>query len=227
MQWINIFRGIERLIIVACIPFLLVIGYKLFVLGATGEMQLSTKVQSASAKLTNVAPGSLCFVLAVALGAYSLFAAYHGSYTEQTGTNSGQPSGASDGQLTQDTPVKADTSAHTAPSVQPGTDRPAGVTVTKKTEWSYVNGGAATNQVPLSYKLRVALNKLYFCDTGHPDPSGLQSCREEYDTKFKKLPLPSDLDTIEQVEKTMASGDVEERIKALKEYGVLERAFEK
>lgn len=224
MEWINVFRGIERLIVVGCIPFLLIIGYKLFVLGATGEMQLSTKLQSASAKLTNVAPGSLCFVLAVALGAYSLFAAYHGSYTEQAATNPPQATGVPDTQPSKDMTSRPNGASHTVPGVSPGGSAPA--SITKKIEWSYVNGGSTITEIPLSYKLRVALNNLYFCDSGHPDSSGLQACREEYDKKFKRLPLPADLDTIEQVERTMASGDAEDKAAAIKKYAVLERAFE-
>jgi hypothetical protein len=226
MEWLNIFRGIERLIIVSCIPFLLVIGYKLFMLGATGQMQLSTKLNSASAKLTNVAPGSLCFVLAVVLGAYSLFAAYRGTYTEQTNNNPAQPNGAPDLQGPKDAMTKTDGSSHTIP--QGSNPAPiARADITKKMEWSYLGGGTTINQLPLSYKLRVALNDLYFCDIGHPDQSGIQACRDEYNKKFKNLPLPADLDTIEQVERTIATGDVEDKIKARKQYRVLERAFEK
>ena len=34
------FRGFERLIVTFCVPLLLYIGYRLFVLGVTGEMKL-------------------------------------------------------------------------------------------------------------------------------------------------------------------------------------------
>src|SRR5579871_4885679 len=43
MEQVLNYRGIERLIVVDTDPILLFIGYKLFVLGATGRMTLSAK----------------------------------------------------------------------------------------------------------------------------------------------------------------------------------------
>ena len=69
-------RSIERLIVVATCPLLIFIGYRLFVLGVTGEMKLAANLDRFSGKLSTVAPGGVCFVLGVALGAYVLARAY-------------------------------------------------------------------------------------------------------------------------------------------------------
>src|SRR5438445_1213833 len=67
------FRGFERLIVTFCVPLLLYIGYRLFVLGVTGEMKLTAKMRDWSGSAAAVAPGSLCFMLGVALGSYVMF----------------------------------------------------------------------------------------------------------------------------------------------------------
>lgn len=68
VTYLAIERAAEKLIIALCVPLLLWIGYKLFVLGAKGEMQLSAKTNSVSGKLTNLSPGVFCFLAAAALG---------------------------------------------------------------------------------------------------------------------------------------------------------------
>lgn len=67
----ELLRGIERLVVVACTPLLLSIGYQLFRLGVTGEMKITTSLQKRwSGTITAVTPGSLCFLLGIALGIY-------------------------------------------------------------------------------------------------------------------------------------------------------------
>jgi hypothetical protein len=69
MPTLEIARAMERLIIVACAPLLLYVGYRLLVLGITGQIQLSANIKNeVGAKFTNLSPGGLCFVLAVAIG---------------------------------------------------------------------------------------------------------------------------------------------------------------
>ena len=63
------FRLAERLMVAACVPILLYIGYRLFESGATGKMTLTAKAEGRFAKLTNLSPGALCFALGVTLGA--------------------------------------------------------------------------------------------------------------------------------------------------------------
>jgi hypothetical protein len=67
------FRGFERLIVTFCVPLLIYIGYRLFVTGVTGEMKITAKMRMWSGSITAVAPGSLCFLLGVALGSYVMF----------------------------------------------------------------------------------------------------------------------------------------------------------
>jgi hypothetical protein len=70
---VTLTREIERLIVVAAVPILLWIGYQLFLRGATGQMTLSADSKTVKGKATNLAPGSLCFLLAASLGGYILF----------------------------------------------------------------------------------------------------------------------------------------------------------
>ena len=67
------FRMAERVIVAACVPILLYIGYRLFESGATGKMKLTAKAEGGLAKLTNLSPGALCFVLSVTLGGVIMF----------------------------------------------------------------------------------------------------------------------------------------------------------
>ena len=67
------FRLAERMIVAVCVPVLLYIGYRLFESGATGKMNLTAKADGRLAKLTNLSPGALCFVLGVTLGAIIVF----------------------------------------------------------------------------------------------------------------------------------------------------------
>lgn len=66
-------RAAERLLVTLCAPLLLFIGYKLFALGATGKMAISAKTTTGSVKLSNLAPGALCFVLGSVLATYVMF----------------------------------------------------------------------------------------------------------------------------------------------------------
>ncbi len=62
------FRGIERMLLVLNVPLLLVIGYKLFLHGFLNTMTIEGSKESTRVKMTRVAPGTCCFVLAVILG---------------------------------------------------------------------------------------------------------------------------------------------------------------
>lgn len=68
-----IFRGIERVIVTLTVPLLIYIGYLLFLKGIKGEMEIAAERHTLKGKFTNVAPGSLCFLLGVTLGAYIMF----------------------------------------------------------------------------------------------------------------------------------------------------------
>jgi len=65
-------RAVEHFVVVACTPLLLFIGYRLFVLGVTGQMELMAQAQGWKGKITNASPGIICFILSTALGALVL-----------------------------------------------------------------------------------------------------------------------------------------------------------
>ena len=67
------FRLAERVIVAVCVPILLYIGYRLFESGATGRINLTAQAEGRLAKLTNLSPGALCFVLGVVLAAVIMF----------------------------------------------------------------------------------------------------------------------------------------------------------
>ncbi len=69
---LELFRGIERLLLAANIPVLLYIGYKLFDHGVLQPMLIEGEHRNSKLRLTQVAPGTFCFILAVILGVYAI-----------------------------------------------------------------------------------------------------------------------------------------------------------
>lgn len=214
-------RVIERIIVAGCIPILLIIGYKLFLLGVTGAMQITVGMSSYTAKVTSVAPGGLCFILAISLGAYSLFSRVQyasSSLTKSTTTmtstqslsapqNTGELNAADTGKPDQVQPSPALTKQKVSLS-------PAPLSVTTKVvkqqvNMSYMTGpGSNVADVPLSYRLRVAIDDLYFCDraSGKTDDD---ACRSAFYKQFTRIPQPQDLEEIEKTERDMRSSVVE------------------
>src|SRR5689334_3227878 len=69
-----ILRESERLVVAACVPLLLYIGFRLFAQGSRRLMQASVGATSKwKLSISNLSPGALCFLLAAALGAYIMF----------------------------------------------------------------------------------------------------------------------------------------------------------
>ncbi|MGY5796177.1 hypothetical protein [Rheinheimera faecalis] len=68
-----IFRGVILFVVALCIPLLMYIGFRLFVMGAKGEITISHDADGKSSKISNLSPGAFCFLLAVGLGAYLTF----------------------------------------------------------------------------------------------------------------------------------------------------------
>ena len=58
------------LILSSCVPLLMYIGFKLFVMGAKGEISITHKSGGDESKLTNLSPGAFCFLLSIVLSAY-------------------------------------------------------------------------------------------------------------------------------------------------------------
>lgn len=65
MEIVTLTRAVERVLVAGTVPLLLFIGYRLFVLGATGKMTLSGRSDRWSGRLSNLSPGVFCFVLSV------------------------------------------------------------------------------------------------------------------------------------------------------------------
>src|SRR5437588_2039256 len=73
LDTVELLRGIERLLVVACAPLLIFIGFQLCRMGVSGEMKITANYDKTRATITAVAPGSLCFLLGVLLGCYIMF----------------------------------------------------------------------------------------------------------------------------------------------------------
>lgn len=63
-------RAMIFLILSTCVPLLMYIGFKLFVMGAKGEISITHKSGGDESKLTNLSPGAFCFLLSIVLSAY-------------------------------------------------------------------------------------------------------------------------------------------------------------
>jgi hypothetical protein len=91
MDFLTLSRGFERLIVVTAAPLLIYIGYRLFVIGVTGQMQVTASMAKAAATFTNVAPGTFCFMLGVGLAIYVLASPL--KITESPADKEGRPGG--------------------------------------------------------------------------------------------------------------------------------------
>lgn len=227
---LEIGRVVERLIIALCIPVLLVIGYKLLVLGVSGDMQITAGMPSFTAKVTRVTPGALCFILAITLGAYCLFSklSIKSDKTETT-TQSIQrqspntqttapPPAKHEGPVSADIKAAAGRSAQTT-STTTQTETMAGTI-------EYLGPNTTQHQLPLSYRIRFALSDLYLCSFSHAqlnDPS----CMSEYQKIFLRLPTSEEVKAIEAAERDMSSNQVQLQVKGNKAYIALREAFEK
>jgi hypothetical protein len=225
----EVFRGIERLVIVLTCPMLLFIGYRLFVLGVTGEMKLSAGMDKLSAKLTTVAPGGVCFVLAVALGAYSLFRPLRTTRESESpqqvqsdgvvaprdmigGSPEVEPGQNGVGGLAprRAAPVVA-TDASDAPPPKARTTRnsitAAPAYSKEKTTFEYASGPGGFRVGALSTALRAALGELWLCEQTARLSRGdtltdadVSQCRQVYGKRFRQLPSAEDLKEIERLE---------------------------
>lgn len=68
----NLARSLERLLIVANVPVLLLIGYKLFLAGATANTSFMIESKTWKGKVVRLSPGVACFVVAGVLAWTSL-----------------------------------------------------------------------------------------------------------------------------------------------------------
>lgn len=197
-------RFAERLLALTSIPLLLWIGYKLFVLGVTGQMTITGTYKKAwSVKLTQVAPGTFCFILGVVLALYTLHANvlhYGMDQTIQSAlaghANLPGPDTARPNQVT----PAAGTSKGGVENIAQG-----------KTQLvvDYLNG---PNQWPLSFRIRYALSQRDICKASlGPVPSSGASdkCDQMYYGLFSHIPKDVDISRIEKEEIASSHGSSE------------------
>lgn len=200
METLEIARAVERLIIDACAPLLLYIGYRLFLVGATGQIQLSADVKNRlRAKLTNLSPGALCFVLAVAIGVTSFKRPLHFSSSDSQTIQGTNPTGAGDPiSAVSNQPLPTLVKNHHATDGERG----AGKTV----DIEYLGGKETADVTPLlSQQLERGLSAVLFCQDS-PATTDPASCFDStgWTKKFKKMPAPQDLEQIEALEKRLS-----------------------
>ena len=61
---------LERLMITACVPLLIFIGYRLFVMGARGEIDFRSKRDAETFAFRNLSPGAVCLLAALMLAVW-------------------------------------------------------------------------------------------------------------------------------------------------------------
>lgn len=231
-------REAERLIICSCAPILLILGYKLFLSGATGNINLSLKSGTWSGKAANVTPGALCFLLGVGLGIYILQDKVNVTYLEHyRAAQSEKNTGISPVNIKVETapstpvPVTAVTSTPipkrpqiTNPQknnkVEPASgkmpppvpEKPStAVSIEKFFRYDGIIG-KLSDEIPLSLKLRLVLSELYFCD--QPDLDHMTSmtrsekCVQSVTTRFGLRTPLPDVEQIKRIE------ELERRVRA-------------
>jgi hypothetical protein len=189
-------RGIERLIVVANTPILLLIGYRLFVLGVTGQMKLTTKVDKWSATFVNLTPGGFCFLLSVALAGYILF-------NKVPVAIPGPPANSESRPLTEPA-VEPQNLSSDGESPKPAKDRSgkSGPAAAPVPVFYYLG---ETHAVPLSILLRKGLSDLWLCQ--HTPGADEDRCMDTFSSKFRTGVTAQDLTTIEKLEKDSAQGN--------------------
>ena len=200
-------RGIERIFIASTIPLLLWIGYRLFVLGATGQMTLTAKTEKIQGKIANLSPGCFCFLIAVSLAAYSL----------SKGADYESKSASSTGETISTTPVgnppERGTPTNPAKSAEPKPSQTSQAqTHITEMHWSYAGG--TPNQLPTSVAIRVALSDFAICRS---TTAGADACEKKLKTILKRIPTASELSHIEDLEKPPVSATAAESLRNARE----------
>lgn len=200
------YRGIERLIVIAMDPLLVWIGYKLFVLGATGRMTLSAKSHTVTGKITNLSPGVFCFLAATAISVVALNDRAEVEAKKSTTIETAQAAAlpVKEPELKDNTTV----SKVAAPPV-PNARAPRTV-VSEETRTSYETGDAKTTK--LSVEIRRRLSDAGLCLLN----LGSTACTKVVDGDFRKVPTEQDLKAIEDLERNSGQPGNAARLRALR-----------
>lgn len=201
------YRGLERLIVIAMDPILLWIGYKLFVLGATGRMTLSAKSHTVTGKITNLSPGVFCFLAAAAISVVALNDRAETDIKKITTTEAAQATAPSARET-----AHADTGSARQPAVAsaPEARRAPTVISSEETKTSYETG--TPNTTKLSIEIRRRLSDAGLCLLN----SGETACAKVVDGKFRKVPTEQDLKAIEDLERNASEPGNAAKLRALR-----------
>lgn len=199
------YRGIERLIVIAMDPFLLWIGYRLFVLGATGRMTLSAKSQTVTGKITNLSPGVFCFLAAAVISVVALNDRAETEIRKTTTTESGQATAPARESLFAERGGARQSVVSSAPEA-----RRVGTVVSEETKTSYETG--APNTAKLSLEIRRRLSEAGLCLLN----LGNTACTKVVDGNFRKVPTEQDLKAIEDLERNASGPDNAAKLRALR-----------
>jgi hypothetical protein len=210
-------RVIERLLLVACAPLLLFIGYRLFILGVNDRIQVGAHLKdSFRVKLANLSPGSFCFVLAIVIGAVAfsrpLKITDQERETLRDSMDSPSPSATTRGNDQQ----KPFTGAGSVAA------RPASSVEKERTRTIEDLGGkpvGVASDYHLGTDLRRGLSEVALCQLSQPGV-GPQSCYAStgFNGRFNRIPLESDLAGIEAVEARLQTRPTEADIHTYANY---------
>ncbi len=208
------FRGAELLLLTLTVPLFLVLGYKLFLMGAKGKMKVVGELKDqGKVTVTDLAPGSFCFLLGVTLAGFLVFDRLqytkNGEHVQviamspSGGTPDPAPSGA-----VPVSPVPSQDGAGTPPSrsatgnqtiaenVKPPIANKAPLPTTgDAVVISWLAGAAGAE--PLSVRLSKAIQAMDQCKL-KPNP-GIE-CDTLFYGKFHSMPSTGDLTSVRQLE---------------------------
>lgn len=209
-------RAAERLVVAVCIPLLIYCGYRLIVLGATGQIKLTAETGTLKASAANLSPGTLCFVAALGLGAvlFNKPLEFEHSLLSQTVTDKSRnppnqpvpilpktPESTSHPSAT--TPKRSFSSRRTHTSQlshvsQEIVSQPArNEQMLRASERFAYMGGSRGRSSSLSQEIRSILSSYVLCQT-----SGRSAdvCDAQKDQKLNKMPTLADIEAIERLE---------------------------
>jgi hypothetical protein len=204
MDQIFEYRAIERLMVVAMGPLLLWIGYKLFVLGATGRMTLSARHTSLTGKITNLSPGVFCFLAATVISVVALNDKAEVDAKKTTAAGSAY----ADPILHKETAAGAESPRPVPPS-KPEAQQSTAV-VSEEIKTSYETG--APPSAKLSVEIHKRLSDAGLCILNF----GNDACTKVVEGNFRKIPTEQDLKAIEDLERNAGQPDNAAKLRALR-----------
>jgi hypothetical protein len=181
------YRGAELLIMASTVPLLVYVGYKLFVLGVTGKMQITAGfAKQWTARLTSVAPGTICFLFATVLAVFIVRQALHERPVSAAGTAA---------------PCQNESEDKPTPTLGAAMPHPKGVTQSdNRMQMDFARGKAKDL---LSARLEKGLSE--YCPLGQ---NAIRTCSVEFYTHFNMQPSNEDLAHVKELEKKAKAGNV-------------------